>query len=129
MEYLIYIANYYGVDPFTESHLFWILRLACNMPLPPSWIESTGKKILFIIFLDVSKPMKGDKKIYKDKDSRFENNLYTYLVFKDIENDIKIPYHPSTPFILVFLDEMRDYYKKFPEEAILTNFEKIGNNK
>ena len=40
------LAKFFGVDPKKEKHLFWILKLADDLPLPPSWIQKIGKKIV-----------------------------------------------------------------------------------
>ena len=54
-----------------------------------------------------------------------DNGIETVKVYRDIETDLMIQYHPSTPFVFEFVTQMRKYYSCRPEEVMLTDINAV----
>ena len=112
IEYLISMSKYFEVEHGKETHLLWILRLADDMPLPPSWIEKIGMELSSFWIKSYLMIILASK----------EQGLSTLKLYKEIKSDKHLPYHPSTPFIFDFISTMRTFYKLHPEAIKVTEF-------
>eukprot|EP00347_Sterkiella_histriomuscorum_P000455 403375800 len=82
MQYVIDLANHYGLDLKQEPHLLWIPRVLINIPLPHNW-----------------------KRISED----------TYQSI--LEPELSLNFHPAEPFIRLFIQKARSFYRNNPEKV------------